>query len=89
MNSINSYYSGGADRPGQGSIEKSLVIRQVRRIGGNKDDDLGIIAGFCVDPTIRINTATVYPAPFKMITEYILINHQSQDVNEHSDDDFL
>ena len=75
IKALNCYYAGGAERPSSGKVEKALVLRQVTRIGGNNENDLEIMAGFCVDPTVRVHAATVWPAPFKLIREYVTMKH--------------
>lgn len=67
---LGAYYSSGSDNPKSLKVEKSLVLRQVSRIGGAGGRDLEMMAGFCVDPTVRINAATVWPAPYKLLREY-------------------
>ena len=67
---LGAYYSSGSDNPKSLKVEKSLVLRQVGRVGGASARDLEMIAGFCVDPTVRLNSATVWPAPYKLLREY-------------------
>lgn len=67
---LGAYYSSGSDNPKSLKVEKSLVLRQVSRVGGTPEHDLEMMAGFCVDPTVRINAATVWPAPYKLLREY-------------------
>lgn len=67
---LGAYYSSGSDNPKSLKVEKSLVLRQVERVGGTSERDLEMMAGFCVDPTVRLNAATVWPAPYKLLREY-------------------
>lgn len=67
---LRSYYSSGSDNPKSLKVEKALVLRQVERVGGTSAQDLEMMAGFCVDPTVRLNAATVWPAPYKLLREY-------------------
>ncbi|WP_153116890.1 hypothetical protein [Rhodocyclus tenuis] len=67
---LGAYYSSGSDNPKSLKVEKSLVLRQVERVGGTFSGDLEMMAGFCVDPTVRLNAATVWPAPYKLLREY-------------------
>lgn len=67
---LGAYYSSGSDNPKSLKVEKALVLRQVSRIGGAGGRDLEMMAGFCVDPTVRLNAATVWPAPYKLLREY-------------------
>lgn len=64
------YYASGSERPARVKVERALVLRHVSRVRHPHDSDLEMIAGCCVDPTIRINAATVWPAPFKLLREY-------------------
>lgn len=74
---LNAYYAAGAERPGPGKVEKALALRQITRAAGLRPDDLPFVAGCCVDPTVRLHAATVWPAPFKLIREYMALygNH--------------
>jgi len=66
------YYAAGAERPNGLKVERALVLRQVRKIGDARGSgDLEMMAGFCVDPTIRVHAATVWPAPYKLLNEYV------------------
>lgn len=67
---LGAYYSSGSDNPKSLKVEKALVLRQVVRVGGPSERDLEMMAGFCVDPTVRLNAATVWPAPYKLLREY-------------------
>lgn len=67
---LGAYYSSGSDNPKSLKVEKSLVLRQVARVGDASERDLEMMAGFCVDPTVRLNAATVWPAPYKLLREY-------------------
>lgn len=70
MERLRAYYSSGSDNPKSLKVEKALVLRQVERVGGTSAQDLEMMAGFCVDPTVRLNAATVWPAPYKLLREY-------------------
>lgn len=67
---LGAYYSSGSDNPKSLKVEKALVLRQVERVGSPSERDLEMMAGFCVDPTVRLNAATVWPAPYKLLREY-------------------
>lgn len=71
VESLSAYYASGSDNPKSLKVEKALVLRQVERIGGDSNFDLEMMAGFCVDPSVRINAASVWPAPYKLLREYI------------------
>ena len=66
---MNAYYSGPSERPAKLAVERALVIRQINLLAN--DVDLSSIAAFCVDPTIRLSQATVWPAPYKLLREYL------------------
>lgn len=72
------YYASGSERPARVKVERALVLRHVSRVGDQQDSDLEMMAGLCVDPTIRINAATVWPAPFKLLREYALTSRVEQ-----------
>lgn len=72
---LNAYYAAGAERPGPGKVEKAVVLRQVGCAAGLRLLDLAFVAGCCVDPTVRIHAATVWPAPVKLIRKYMALYH--------------
>ncbi|MBC8641174.1 hypothetical protein IAG25_30600 [Caballeronia sp. EK] len=80
VSELNAYYAAGAERPGPGKVEKAVILRQVIRANGRRQhDDLAFIAGCCVDPTVRLHAATVWPGPFKLIREYMALYHARAD----------
>lgn len=83
---LSAYYAAGAERPGPGKVEKATVLRQVRRAAGLRPEDLLLIAGCCVDPTVRLHAATVWPAPFKLVREYMALYHDRDGTAEAGDD---
>ncbi|MGE8454637.1 MAG: hypothetical protein ACN6OP_29305 [Pseudomonadales bacterium] len=83
---LNAYYAAGAERPGPGKIEKAVVLRHVSRGSGLSPQDLAFVAGCCVDPTVRLHAATVWPAPFKLIREYTALYHGHDGVPRTGED---
>ncbi len=48
------------------AVEKGIVLR---RVDGGTGQDVMRIARMCLDPSVRLNDVTVFPAPFKVMRE--------------------
>ena len=69
------YYASYNQHPSD-EISKGIVVREIENA---EPQDIKNIAIMCTDPAIRLGSATVIPAPYKHLREWLKINRNRLD----------
>ena len=84
ISEVSGYYASYYERP-KDKIEKGIVVREIiRKISHQKFElatqaDMENLSQLCIDPYIRLNSATVIPFPYKHLREWIFSKKLYQD----------
>ncbi|MDY6993621.1 MAG: hypothetical protein SVR94_13600, partial [Pseudomonadota bacterium] len=83
ISEVSGYYASYYERP-KDKIEKGIIVREIKRKKNDKgkfelatQQDMENLSQLCIDPYVRVNSATVIPFPYKHLREWIFLKKRN------------